>query len=73
VKARNALIVEAVKIANSFVEPVLARQDDGASHAAWTRAFSIAMDNARGSAPQRKRAKLGGNQWSGWLHAASPG
>jgi len=33
------LIGEAVKIANSFVAPVPASEDDGESHAKWTRCF----------------------------------
>jgi hypothetical protein len=41
VKRRNALIDEAEKIADSKIKIV---PDDGESNAAWTRAFSIAMD-----------------------------
>ncbi len=48
VKARNALILEAVKIADSLVEVLPPGQGDdeavNESRSKWARAFSIAMD-----------------------------
>jgi hypothetical protein len=44
VRARNALIPQAERIAGAKVMVLPASEDDGASTAEWTRAFSIAMD-----------------------------
>jgi hypothetical protein len=41
VRQRTALVSRAMKVADEMVETV---RDDGESNAAWTRAFSIAMD-----------------------------
>jgi hypothetical protein len=44
IRQRNALIVEAERIANLFVDLVPPGEDVNESRAKWTRAFSIAMD-----------------------------